>query len=301
MTMRTIISLVAGISLVADISLVAGLARAQTEPSAPAPQTTGAETGAPAGAAEIGFEDLLGYAGFEIDYVVEGWEPLPIYCVSIAPVEFATDAAEVEAAAKIDAYYRARGTAWYDLWSQAEWWMLSEVAALDEDASRYLGQFNLEIEDMDLHFLPVPEIGLSLMPIHDPNARNYTPPSEIATLIEDYGYRIVRMEEAYGLTGPEMEVLLRKTKLLTPAEQAAIEARIDRFLATHAAGWSLEYLWDRLFLNTLIAAEQAAMEAAALQDLSLHDIVLHVSWLPAVETRMRPIGKEIEGFPPPPC
>ncbi len=247
------------------------------------------------------FRDLVDRTGFKIDTVVEGLEPLPIYCVAFEPVEFPSREARVAAAQSIDLYFRERGTPWYDLVSQGEWWMLSELAAIDEGVSRFTSLFNLKIEGVDVHILPVPAMEIELTPIHDIDDPDYNPPSTLALLLEDYGFRIVFIEEETTLLGPEAKVLLRRTKILDETQRRSIKRRVDDYLNDHPDGWSWAYLFDRIFLNTLMGIEEGFMELSSAQGLELHDVIVHVSWIPMVSTRARLVGESMVGYPPPPC
>lgn len=252
-------------------------------------------------------KETLGYlierAGYEVDTVVEGLNPLPVYCVAFEQTEYKSKEERQQALNEINSYFalRRQQQPWYDFWTSIEQWAITEIAQADTDLSRLAAMMDLRLEGVDLHMLPLPSAEIDFHSGEDVAMADYEPPSEVARLIREYGYYIVFIEEGIGIEGPETKILMRKTKLLSAEESRAVRAEIEDWLSNHPDGWSFNYFWDRMFFQLLIGVEEDAIRLGELQDLMLHDIIIKLSILPDVTTRLRHTGKPIEHYPPPPC
>jgi len=251
--------------------------------------------------------ETLGYlmeeAGFEVDTVVEGLNPLPFYCVAFEQTEYKTKEERLHALEEVKSYFalRRQQAPWYDFWTGWEEWAITEIAQADTELSRLAALMDLRLEGVDVHMLPLPSTEIDFHSGHDASMADYEPQSKPAKLVNDYGYHIVFIEEGLGLEGPETKILMRKTELMTPEESRKVRAEINAWLSDHPDGWSFNYLWDRMFFRLLIGVEEEAIALGTMQDLMLHDIIIKLSLLPNVTTRMRHEGKPIEHYPPPPC
>lgn len=277
---------------------------ASTVPPPPRPSDP-ASLARDAAAKDATFDQLVQKSGFKIDAVVEGFTPLPMYCIALDKVYFASKEERDAAVAAVDAHFVLQGTRWYDLWSQLEWAFLDFIASFEAASASYASLFNMKMEGLDVHFLPIPYVQVSLIDGKD-SLGSYDPPSEVAQLVQDYGYTIVRIDQNLGplaVLGLDLDatIILRKTHILTQEERDVMRQRIEDYFARQDTKLSTKFVFDYLFFNALMKVHEAINAVGTGQDLEVHDVIINFSLLPSVRTRLRLPDRDKKGYEPPPC
>ncbi len=255
----------------------------------------------PARTHQEALSQLVDRAGFQLEAVVEGFNPLPAYCLSFEKVHFANADERQVAIREINDYFDSIDMSWYDVWSRAEQWMLLTLSNLESELSHYSLMFNMTVQGVDIHLLPFPYVQVYLAPAGPSTPVTGQLSSDIELLVDEYGFSVLGMREGISIIGPDIQMFLRKTRVLSPAESDRVRKRIDVYFKRHPRKLSFRYLLDYIFFNSLISVNSGAMALGRVEDLSLLDILINIWPIPKVTTRMGHGQPAAEGYRPPPC